>query len=464
MSSPYFDSISSEAAWRREFSSKKYSDTTFSKALGNTSASEWGRGQLVRLHVVIRTATDEKLLPLIVKDKPAKTITKAISEAAIETSDDTFWSRYPESRKALRTLLKGRGQGGVSERELWSEQEYMRHYGSCEYGRLWAALDRLEDACHISQQCTEVPGPHYQDDDEQREKNPAPTTPPSPHPRSSKRARRSVRPFAGVVPFDQNTPITDSSSSPQSAPPNDVLSSSPHSAAYVPATEAVCSSERTEDLTVDFIVTALRIILLHVPPQQQLDSAPRDRNDGFPPTVDLDVQKLQLRVTISNLIQFGSIDDGGLWIRSLSKKTRARVAVLEAKRFIGHVDDGCPVLSDPWLAQIVGEALAVRLAPDTWMGPRETIIVIAAARYFVRFFQLRVTDSYLEDLSKCVATEAAKPKTEPPPAALEADETPRESIQVSCTRWFDFRESTERVHVVRNLSGIVKLAQDEAQG
>ncbi|GJD05419.1 hypothetical protein ColKHC_14244 [Colletotrichum higginsianum] len=458
MSSPYVDSVSSEAAWRREFSSKKHSGMTFSKALANTSASEWGRGQLVRLRVVIRHAADDKLLPLIVKDKPAKAITKAISEAAIETSDDTFWSRYPESRKALRTLLKGRGQGSVSERELWSEQEYMRHYGSCEYGRLWAALDRLEDACHhISQQRTEVP-PHQ--DNEQRETNPAPTTPPSPRPRSSKRARRSVQPFAGVVPFDQNTPIADSSSSPQSAP--DVLLSSPHSAAYVPATEAVCSSERTEDLTVDFIVTALRIILLHVPPQQQLDSA-RERNDGFPPTVDLDVQKLQLRVTISNLIQFGSIDDGGLWIRLLSKRTRARVAVLEAKRFIGHVDDGCPVLSDPWLAQIVGEALAVRLAPDAWVGPRETIIVIAAARYFVRFFQLRVTDSYLKDLSKCVATEAAKPKTKPP-AALEADDAPRESIQISSTRWFDFRESTERVHVVRNLSGIVKLAQDEAQG
>ncbi|GKT67374.1 hypothetical protein ColTof4_14076 [Colletotrichum tofieldiae] len=454
--SSYFETVCSEAAWRREVKSKKYSDLSFSKALDGTSASEWGRGQLVRLRVVMSHGTNHKLLPLIAKNQPANAITKAISRAAIESSNDAFWSEYPGSRKALHSLLQGRGQGRVSERELWSEQEYIRHYGS-EYGRLWAALDRLEDAptddaAAPNSQSTDAP----HQDGEQREKNPAPATPPSPHPRSSKRARRSVQPFTGVVSFDQNTPIADSSS-PASAPE---AFSSPHSAAYVPAAEAICSSARTEDLTVDFIVTALRIILLHVPPQQFLDSG---RDLGSAPTVDLDVQKLQLRVTISNLIQFGSIDDGGLWIRSLNKKRRARVALLEAKRFIGHIDDGHPVLSDAWLAQIVGEALAVRLAPDVWAGPHETVIVIAAARYFVRFFQLHVTDSYLNDLSKCVATEAAKPKTEPP-AAPEADDVPRESIRVSSTRWFDFRELAELVYVMRNLSGIIKLAQDEAQG
>ncbi|GKT97625.1 LOW QUALITY PROTEIN: hypothetical protein Ct61P_15475 [Colletotrichum tofieldiae] len=445
--SSYFETVCSEAAWRREVKSKKYSDLSFSKALDGTSASEWGRGQLVRLRVVMSHGTNHKLLPLIAKNQPANAITKAISRAAIESSNDAFWSEYPgpgrHCTRCSRAVARAASRNvncGLSRNTSATTGASTAGYGLRSTGsRMRPPMMPLHPTANpqtLRTRTGEEPGPGNA------------TVAPSAIFKTSPQVGAAVYGSGLIRPKHPHRRQQQSSVSARSL-------LVPHSAAYVPAAEAICSSARTEDLTVDFIVTALRIILLHF-----LDSG---RDLGSAPTVDLDVQKLQLRVTISNLIQFGSIDDGGLWIRSLNKKRRARVALLEAKRFIGHIDDGHPVLSDAWLAQIVGEALAVRLAPDVWAGPHETVIVIAAARYFVRFFQLHVTDSYLNDLSKCVATEAAKPKTEPP-AAPEADDVPRESIRVSSTRWFDFRELAELVYVMRNLSGIIKLAQDEAQG
>ncbi|EAS32413.3 uncharacterized protein CIMG_03437 [Coccidioides immitis RS] len=56
---------------------------------------------------------------------------------------------------------------------------------------------------------------------------------------------------------------------------------------------------------------------------------------------------------------FEAIDDGGVQLQHLGENLQ--VAILEAKRSFQAIADSRPTVSDELLAQIVGEALALRL-------------------------------------------------------------------------------------------------------
>ncbi|WYZ36187.1 hypothetical protein EsH8_XI_000070 [Colletotrichum jinshuiense] len=438
----YFDSISTPTAYRREAHSVD-DDKSVSEILDKTSASKWDRSHLVALHVLVRGKRDNMLLPLISANATAMGCI-AILTSTMSTDVSPFWSQYPATRTALSDRLRGRDR--IGDQSTLSEYELSKNGEDPSLGRIWAALNRLEaplgslvapdvdeySITHFSG--NHAANDHNHDDSDDSgdnsspshgEQNNAPATPPTPNLPPSKRTRRAPPAYPGMVAMADTSPGT--------AP----ATSSPHSA-FTPDYEATSGRSSAEDLTFDFIAAVLRHLLLHVPPQHAYKP-----EEGDTAPLDFDALKLPLRSVISSRVVFTSVDDGGLWIKPLSKVSRARVAILETKRFITRIVNGKPDFSDALLAQVVGESLAVRLGKDLWLGPKESIIVIVAARYFVRFLEIEISDQYLNSLKKHIHEKAPF----------------QEFINVQHTRWFDFRDATDRLQIMRNVSGIVAVTQ-----
>ncbi|GKT97241.1 hypothetical protein Ct61P_15091 [Colletotrichum tofieldiae] len=384
----YFDAVSTPAAHQREVR-LVHNERSVYEVLNNTSASNWGRTHLVALRVLVRGRKNAELLPLIASNSFAQPFVTILT-AAIATDADPFWSAYPESRAALSGILRGRDSNEYGETKL-SEYEILKSGKDLSLGRVWAALNRLESPLEglIPQN------------------------------------------YPGMVTFDHRVQIGDGS------PGTAATLSSPHSA-FVPESEAVSGRSPAEDLTLDFVAALFRHLLLHIPPQHAYDRA----TDHLSP-VDFDVLKLTLRSVVGRAA-FTSVDDGGLWIKPLAALSRARVAIIETKRSLTRIVDGRPDFSDELLAQVVGESLAVRLRSEkVWAGPKDSIFVIVAAKYFVRFLEIGISDRYLENLQGHVATQ----------------DPFQEFITVDHTTWFDFRDATDRLKIMRNTSGIVAVVQ-----
>ncbi|KAK1657651.1 hypothetical protein BDP55DRAFT_422337 [Colletotrichum godetiae] len=404
----YFDSIATPAAYQR-LAHSLGEDQSVSDVLNKTSTSKWDRSHLVALRVLVR---------------------------------GTFWSQYPETRTALSDILRGRDRTG--DESTLTEYQLSKQGNDPSLGRIWAALNRLEaplgslvapdvDEYSTMPYISNRTANHSNDEDDDEdssgpspsEQNRAPTTPPTPNLPPPKRTRTAPSAYPGMVTM------------PESSPGTAAAGSSPHSANYTPEHEITSGRSSAEDLTFDFIAAVLRHLLLHVPPQHAYEP---DEGDTAP--LDFDALKLPLRSVISR-VAFTSVDDGGLWIKPMSKVSRARVAILETKRAISRIVDGKPDFSNELLAQVVGESLAVRLGKDLWLGPKESVIVIVAARYFIRFLEIKISDQYLESLKEHIYEKA----------------TFLEFINVEHTRWFDFRDATDRLQVIRNVSGIVTVTQ-----
>ncbi|GKT61370.1 hypothetical protein ColTof4_01454 [Colletotrichum tofieldiae] len=227
-------------------------------------------------------------------------------------------------------------------------------------------------------------------------------SPPGPVP-TAKRPRRQTAGKAptladGIVPFHSDLVLEGSSTPPKAL--------SQHSA-HLDKAESSIEPRRPENLTVSFASNFIRHVLYWTTPQHEPD---------VDPVVDFDDLLLVHRINLGDKADFTSIDDGGLRLVINGVPEPRRVAILEAKRAIGRVDDGEAVLSDSMLGQMAGETLAMRLDKGAWGGPRETqatdslplhdplwlelpsVFVVAAFRYFMRFFEFRVTDRYLEQL------------------------------------------------------------------
>lgn len=202
-----------------------------------------------------------------------------------------------------------------------------------------------------------------------------------------------------MVPFDEPTRLDNSSPMAVEA----ALMSSSSGSNWTPGEEARRDPNSPEDLTWDLMSSVLRHILRHVPPQHDYHYG----GGGFGSApVDFDPRKLILCPDIVGRVAFASIDDGGLWIRPLARRdSHARIAILETKHAMAAVIDGRPIFSDAWLGQIVGESSAARLTKKTWIGPASSVFVIVGARYFMRFFQIDITDGYLDSLERCVAAD-----------------------------------------------------------
>ncbi|GKT81885.1 hypothetical protein ColTof4_14308 [Colletotrichum tofieldiae] len=437
----YFDSISTPATYLREADSVD-DDRSVSEILNKTSASKWDRSHLVALRVLVRGKRDNMLLPLISANATAMGWISILT-STMSTDVSPFWSRYPATRTALSDILRGREI--IGDQSTLSEYELSKNGEDPSLGRIWAALNRLEAplgslvAPDVDEYSVRDSGSDHAADDYDHdggddggdssslshgEKNKAPATPPTPNLPPSKRTRRAPPGYPGMVAMPDSSPGT--------AP----AMSSPHSA-FTPEYEATSGRSSAEDLTFDFIAAVLRHLLLHVPPQHTYEP-----EEGDTAPLDFDALKLPLRSIISR-VAFTSVDDGGLWIKPLSKASRARVAILETKRSITRIVNGKPNFSDALLAQVVGESLAVRLGKNLWLGPKESVIVIVAARYFVRFLEIEISDQYLDSLKKHIYKKAPF----------------LEFISVQHTRWFDFRDATDRLQVMRNVSGIVAVTQ-----
>ncbi|KZL67130.1 hypothetical protein CT0861_09966 [Colletotrichum tofieldiae] len=453
----YFDAVSTPAAHQREVR-LVHNERSVYEVLNNTSASNWGRTHLVALRVLVRGRKNAELLPLIASNSFAQPFVTILT-AAIATDADPFWSAYPESRAALSGILRGRDSNEYGETKL-SEYEILKSGKDLSLGRVWAALNRLESPLEglIPQSVEADLASDYGDDhtaasetqsvDENEDGDGdvdhgggsrsinvrlkhAPATPPSPNLPPPKRTRHAPQDYPGMVTFDHRVQIGDGS------PGTAATLSSPHSA-FVPESEAVSGRSPAEDLTLDFVAALFRHLLLHIPPQHAYDRA----TDHLSP-VDFDVLKLTLRSVVGRAA-FTSVDDGGLWIKPLAALSRARVAIIETKRSLTRIVDGRPDFSDELLAQVVGESLAVRLRSEkVWAGPKDSIFVIVAAKYFVRFLEIGISDRYLENLQGHVATQ----------------DPFQEFITVDHTTWFDFRDATDRLKIMRNTSGIVAVVQ-----
>ncbi|KAH0422475.1 hypothetical protein CcaCcLH18_12783 [Colletotrichum camelliae] len=137
-----------------------------------------------------------------------------------------------------------------------------------------------------------------------------------------------------------------------------------------------------------------------------------------------------------------SIDDGGLSLIQDFGVRLSRVAILETKRHLGEISDGEPKLSDERFAQMIGQALSMRLAQAAWVGPRDTIFIIAAARYYMRFLEVHITQDYVDQLE----------------VSEDHQKAAAEFIKVNSTKWFDLRSERPRNHAVINIAGIVSQA------
>ncbi|KAI8171960.1 hypothetical protein K4K54_001887 [Colletotrichum sp. SAR 10_86] len=191
----------------------------------------------------------------------------------------------------------------------------------------------------------------------------------------------------------------------QDADETSVMGSSPP----VGSTKAVKSQLRPEELTHRFASEFIRHVLQHLPQHQWSDL------DDF--AVDFDDHKLQLDCRIQQNA-YRSIDDGGLSLVQDFSGRLGRVAILETKRHLGEISNGEPKLSD------------------------ERIFIIAAARYYMRFLEVHITQDYVDQLE----------------VSEDHQKAAAEFIEVNATKWFDLRSERPRNHAVINIAGIVSQA------
>ncbi|KDN63476.1 hypothetical protein CSUB01_08558 [Colletotrichum sublineola] len=195
-----------------------------------------------------------------------------------------------------------------------------------------------------------------------------------------------------------------------------------------------------ETLTVRFFSAFIQEALLWLPGQDSKDANP---------VVTFDDASAENRVSLNGNIKFVSQDDGGLSIH-WRKKLAGRVTLVEAKRSMANGPiEGQPSLPDARLSQIIGEALAAGLAEKAWYGRKDSIFIIAAARQYMMFLQVDISDDY---------------KTELINRARRHDAKFNEFIKVSATQWFDLADPHHRRRTIEQLTLIVSLSREAVSG
>ncbi|KAF9869224.1 hypothetical protein CkaCkLH20_13303 [Colletotrichum karsti] len=296
----------------------------------------------------------------------------------LSDEDHPFWSKYGDTRRKLLALVSG----PPSDISTSKSASFLCRNQQSDVGFIWAALRKFR-TLHLDSETTdteETTGNSTQDilhDDSE--------SPPA------KRVRRKPALHPGVVSYaggDLSDPLDSQSTTPPAKSWGGDLPSTPEEPAFISESENRRSSQKPETLTAEFIYAFIRHVLQWLPPQHEM--AANDQES----IVDLNVATARRFVSLSGPLKFTSIDDGGLYIGSLGC-----VAIIEMKQCL-QIVDGQAKVPDEWVAQIVGEALAVRLEDGAWAGPPETVFVIAPARHYARLFELNITDNYLTEFKR----------------------------------------------------------------
>ncbi|KKZ64276.1 hypothetical protein EMCG_09738 [[Emmonsia] crescens] len=140
--------------------------------------------------------------------------------------------------------------------------------------------------------------------------------------------------------------------------------------------------------------------------------------------------------------RFEAVDDGGVQLKHMGKIFQ--VAILEAKRSFQDIIDGSPTVSNELLAQIVGEALALRLSPGASSISEENIVSIVAVKYYIKIFHFNITDDFIHCFKTLLPTDKNLDMST--------------YLKVESTVWFDVSEPTGRKYFVRHLSALVAWA------
>ncbi|WDK23840.1 hypothetical protein CGRA01v4_15133 [Colletotrichum graminicola] len=356
----YFHRVSTPIA----YNSEAKPDGDWLKSLNRLGASTWGRPQLVALRVLV-VETDASLLPSLNEDKDFVEASSMLrfdqaSESDPRQEDDRG---EPTRARALFKLVKGPPYHDRVTRSVRTEYALRRD----PLGSVWAAMNRL---C-LSGETDDSIDSRDEEGDDVHEAHETPSMGSSPpvggisgvkrdlsfSPLLEQRPKRQAT-QAPLAPTYNREELTEAIG--PSSPSQHLSSSQSH----IPQEEAVKSPQRPEDLTHRFASEFIRYVLEHLPQSDWSDS------DDF--AVDFDDLKLELHCRIQREIAYRSIDDGGLSLVQDFGERLGRVAILETKGHLGKILDGVPKLSDERFAQIIGQAVSMRLARRKWVGPQDT--------------------------------------------------------------------------------------------
>ncbi|KAK2022632.1 hypothetical protein LX32DRAFT_687056 [Colletotrichum zoysiae] len=457
----YFDSVASSTDYNRR--AKRHPPSLDSL---NQSTSYWSKDQLLACRVLV-VKKELRQLPITLEPSHTNELIEQVKRSCRLPTD-------PDARR-LSSLCRGPDSDELS-RSSGNTHSWRWNYDA--QGIVWSALSLLkipgastahapspirdaehEDGHHAGPSTPRAPrttAPPETDGD-----HASPSTPPTPRttappetpqssqtlpplrstdspdlPRRSKSGRQSRPPvrhgFVSIQdPIDGSSPNASSSG---------LFSSSPHSAWMPDQGPSTTLHLLPEPLTVHFISAFIQEALLWLPGQNRANANP---------VVVFDNTSAAHEVALHGNVKFTSRDDGGLKIL-YNGRPLGRVALLEAKRSIKNSPiEGQLPFPDEWFGQIVGEALAAKLTAGAWHGHRNSILVIAAARHYIRFLQIDVSDLYKEQLNDRAQEESAEFS---------------EFIKVYATKWFDLANADDRRVTVENLTLMASLSRTVVLG
>ena len=302
--STYFHTVTNGNSFQREF--KKAGSPSFHDLTRDLpSASNWGLHELLAFHVLTKKS-DTRIMQLVPHDPKITHVGQ------------------------IEDFLCGPPQGY----QFMSEKEIIQNVGHS-LGHIWAALARtVAKSWDIS--ADGRPG-----DD-------LPLTPKPKRIRTAVTYPDMIRGSSWIV--NSSSPLGPPSSQP--GPEDDM---------YIPSSDDNQAMEPETD-TERLLSSVSRHLLLHQPASLNFPDAVvefRDAHDMYRTSIPAQ----------SGLLLRGR-DDGGLCIRRSNgnrgylfpRTVRDRcIAIIETKRRLDSIHEGKPLMSDNWFAQMVCEALAVRV-------------------------------------------------------------------------------------------------------
>ncbi|SCO54662.1 uncharacterized protein FFNC_15614 [Fusarium fujikuroi] len=347
-SATYFDTITSKSAYNKQVQSE-LKDKSFTLSVFDlkSSASKWGRRQLLACQVVV-SPTSRDLLP-------------AYNGQHIAPDDQ----RSDEAKSQIDKFLQGPDPNFLYQ----IEHNLVHRYGAL--GGIWAPL------ADINKRRTGVTFPEVLVGD-------SPTSEQGQGTPQSKRVRRN--------PSHENFVNSGSITIASSSPGNKFPGSSPNSS--IGWTE----QGPIQDLHLEG-VTALLIsrMLLHILWYTQIP--------GSKQTVAFRYNNQRMSLRIPGLDSpIVAIDDGGLCLQVEQRDGHfttpsTMVALLEAKRCL-TISNGRPVISDDCLAQMACEAILARATDPLAEFETPSVTIINATQHYACFLQFDVEDAYIEALKR----------------------------------------------------------------
>ncbi|KAH7303564.1 hypothetical protein B0I35DRAFT_485054 [Stachybotrys elegans] len=134
-------------------------------------------------------------------------------------------------------------------------------------------------------------------------------------------------------------------------------------------------------------------------------------------------------------------DDGGLQL--FDGEDMKQVAMVEGKRNFKVTINGEPVVSDEVLAQLVGEALAIRRHEMTQNISEEDIVTIFAVTHHFKFFHFKIDEGFIDKYEYL---------------SMEDAET---FMMVDSTSWFDINVPEHRKQIVSHIMGLMAWADNK---